>query len=110
MKDDVAQKTLLMVETLDRKRKIVMGETLRKWRKYEYIRMMKVNLMRRLTRRAMNKRIEMCFFTWKLESQARTVVDYHSSEGEVRKREREYQRTKKYIEELKRKKGLLLEN
>jgi hypothetical protein len=47
----------LMVEAIDKKRKIVMGEVLRKWRKYEYIRVMKVNLMKRLTRRAMNKRI-----------------------------------------------------
>lgn len=86
----------------------MIGEALRKWRKYEYIRVMKVNLMRRLTRRAMNKRIELCFYNWRLEAQARTVVEYHGAEGEVRKREREFQRSKRYIEDLKRQKGLLL--
>lgn len=76
----------LLIEAFEKKRKIVVGEALRKWRKYEYIRNMKVNLMRRLTRRAMNKRIELCFYNWRLEAQARTVVEYHGSEGEVRKR------------------------
>lgn len=38
------------------------------------------------------------------------MVVYHGSEGETRKREREFLRSKRYIEDLKRKKGLLLEN
>jgi hypothetical protein len=87
----------LLVEALDKKRKIILGESLRKWRKNEYIRNMKINLMRRLTRKAMNKRIELCFYTWRLESTARSVVEYHSGEGELRKREREFSRSKKYI-------------
>jgi hypothetical protein len=75
-----------MVEALDKKRKIILGESLRRWRKNEYIRNMKINLMKRLTRKAMNKRIELCFYTWRLESSARSVVEYHTNEGELRKR------------------------
>jgi hypothetical protein len=108
--DQKTKKTQLMVEALDKKRRQVIGQALRQFRKNLLVRTMRINLMRRLTRKAMNKRVEMCFFTWRLEAEARNVIYYHSSEGETRKREREFLRTKKYIEDLKRQKGLLLEN
>ena len=59
------------------------------------------NLMRRLVRRAMNDRVKDLFYAWKLETEARFMVREHVSEGEVKKRQVEIKRLKKYLDEYK---------
>ena len=44
------------------------------------------NLLRKLTRNAMNWRVKDLFFTWKQETEAKRVKQMHEEEGEVKKR------------------------
>jgi hypothetical protein len=44
------------------------------------------NLMRKITRNAMNWKVRDLFYTWKLEAEAKRVKQLHEEEGEVRKR------------------------
>lgn len=68
------------------------------------------NLMRRITKNAMNWRVKDLFFTWKLETEAKKVKQMHEEEGEVKKRKIEINRLKIFLEDFKKEKGLLLED
>jgi hypothetical protein len=55
------------------------------------------NLMRRLTKNAMNWRVRDLFYVWKLETEAKNVKKMHEEEGEVRKRIIEINRLKVFL-------------
>lgn len=68
------------------------------------------NLLRRITKNAMNWRIKDLFYSWKLECEAKRVKIMHEEEGEVKKRKNEIARLKIFLEDYKKEKGLLLED
>lgn len=55
--DQKTKNTQMLVEAIDNKRRKVIAQALRRFRKNLLIRTMQINLMRRLTRKAMNKRL-----------------------------------------------------
>lgn len=68
------------------------------------------NLLRKITKNAMNWRVKDLFFSWKLETEAKRVKQMHEEEGEVKKRTIEINRLKVFLEDFKKEKGLLLED
>jgi hypothetical protein len=66
-----------------------------------YLMAIEKKLMRRLVRRAMNDRVKDLFYAWKLETEARFMVREHISEGEIKKRQVEIKRLKKYLDDYK---------
>ena len=68
------------------------------------------NLLRRISKNAMNWRIKDLFYSWKLECEAKKVKIMHEEEGEVKKRKIEISRLKIFLEDYKKEKGLLLED
>jgi hypothetical protein len=57
-----------VIETFERRRKNILNFNMRKWKRNQYEIMIGRNLMRRLTRNAMNWRVRDLFFTWKQET------------------------------------------
>jgi hypothetical protein len=57
-----------VIETFEKKRKSILNFNFRRWRRNEYEMRIERNLMRRLTKNAMNWRVKDLFYTWKLET------------------------------------------
>lgn len=55
-----------VIETFEKKRKSILNFNLRRWRRHDYLMRIEFNLLKRVTRNAMNWRIKDLFFSWKL--------------------------------------------
>lgn len=99
-----------VIATFEKKRKSILNANLRRWRRNEYVMRIEKNLLKRVTKNAMNWRVRDLFYSWKLESEAKKVKIMHEEEGEVKKRKIEITRLKIFLEDFKKEKGLLLEN
>ena len=99
-----------MIETFEKKRKNILCVNFRSWRRNQFEIKIGKNLFKRLTRQAIMNRYEGMFYSWKVETEAKRVLNHHANEGEVKKRNVEISRLKKFIDDFKKRKGLLLEN
>lgn len=76
-KEDRTRRIQTVIETFEKKRKSILNFYMRKWRRNEYEMRIAKNLMRKITRNAMNWRVKDLFYTWKLEAEAKRVKQVH---------------------------------
>lgn len=76
-KEDRTKRIQTVIETFEKKRKSILNFYMRKWRRNEYEMRIAKNLMRKITRNAMNWRVKDLFYTWKLEAEAKRVKQVH---------------------------------
>jgi hypothetical protein len=86
-----------VIETFEKKRKSILNVNWRRWRRNEYEMRIEKNLLKRITKNAMNWRVKDLFYSWKLESEAKKVKIMHEEEGEVKKRKIEIMRLKIFL-------------
>lgn len=55
-----------MIGTFEKKRKSILNVYLRRWRRNEYLMRIEKNLLKRITKNAMNWRSRDLFYAWKL--------------------------------------------
>ena len=57
-----------VIETFEKKRKLILSTNMIKWRRNQFEIKIARNLLRKITRNAMNWRVKDSFFSWKLET------------------------------------------
>ena len=80
-KSDKTNRIQFVIETFEKKRRSILSSNMIRWRRNQYEIKIARNLLRRITRNAMNWRVKDSFFSWKLEMEAKRVKQMHEEEG-----------------------------